>query len=245
MYKNIEIVVARYNEDLKWIQEFPFNQFRYTIYNKGENDNYTKPNKYRIIKLPNVGRCDHTYLYHIVNNFNNIAPITIFLPGSIQIPHKKDMAVKLLNFILISKTAVFLGSNTSNVKHTFNNFSLDNWAASDPQNKTLNNESVLEKAKLRPYGKWYNYFFGNMVVKQFCLYGIFSINKLDIIKNNINFYRQFLNSLEGNSNPEVGHYIERSWGVIFHPLIATKFIHSASSIPNKDKDMGLKLGIKI
>ena len=32
---NIEVVVARYNEDLSWTLEEPFNKFQYTVYNKG------------------------------------------------------------------------------------------------------------------------------------------------------------------------------------------------------------------
>ena len=111
-------------------------------------------------------------------------------------------------------------------KNTFADFTLDNWSTSNTQNSAINDESVLEKAKLRPYGRWYKYFFGNKNVKIFCMFGIFSIHKLDIIKHDINYYIQLLNTVSGHSNPEVGHYIERSWGAIFHPLVATKFIQS-------------------
>ena len=32
MYKNnVEIVVARYNENLCWLNEYPFNEFEYII----------------------------------------------------------------------------------------------------------------------------------------------------------------------------------------------------------------------
>jgi hypothetical protein len=222
MYKNIEIVVARYNENLEWVNEYPFNQFKYTIYNKGINDNYKKPKIYREFNLPNVGRCDHTYLYHIVNNFSSLSDITIFLPGSVDMPLKKEFATKLINSILFYKNAIFLGHKVNNLKIHFNDFTLDNWCASNVQNNIINNEHVLEKARLRPYGKWYKYFFGNKNVKIFCHYGIFSIHKLDIIKHDIEYYTQLLNTVSGHSNPEVGHYIERSWAAIFHPLIATK-----------------------
>ncbi len=33
----ITCIIARYNEDLKWTLEFPFNQFNYIVYNKGVN----------------------------------------------------------------------------------------------------------------------------------------------------------------------------------------------------------------
>ena len=223
MYKHIEIVVARYNEDLNWTKEYPFNQFKYTIYNKGTNDNFTKPSMYRVFQLPNIGRCDHTYLYHIVNNYAVLAPITIFLPGSIQISHKRETAVTLINHILSCNNAVFLGFKTSNIKDEFKEFYLDNWSASDPNNLINNTDSTLQPALLRPYGKWYKHFFKNAVVKNYCFTGIFSISKLDVIKHDISRYIQLLNAVSNHSNPEVGHYIERSWAAIFHPLLATRF----------------------
>jgi hypothetical protein len=226
MYKNIKILVARYNEDLQWIQEYPFNKFKYTIYNKGVNSDYKKPKVYREVMLPNVGKCDHTYLYHIVNNFATLSDITIFVPGSIDMPYKKEIATKIIANILCYKTAIFIGHQTPSVKNAFADFTLDNWHTSNTQNSAVNDESVLEKAKLRPYGRWYKYFFGDKKVKIYCHFGIFSIHKLDIIKNDISYYFQLLNTVSCHSNPEVGHYIERSWGAIFHPLIATKFIQS-------------------
>ena len=71
----IEIVIARYNEDLLWTLETPFNEFKYTVYNKGDNDTFEKTNVTKIINLPNVGRCDHTFLYHITENYNNLSNI--------------------------------------------------------------------------------------------------------------------------------------------------------------------------
>ena len=41
---NIEIIVSRYNEDLKWTTENIFNEFKYVVYNKGINDNFEKTN---------------------------------------------------------------------------------------------------------------------------------------------------------------------------------------------------------
>jgi hypothetical protein len=44
----------------------------------------------KIVNLPNVGKCDHTYLYHIINNYNNLSKILVFLPGSINMENKKN-----------------------------------------------------------------------------------------------------------------------------------------------------------
>lgn len=218
----IEIIVARYNEDLKWTLDSPFNQFRYTVYNKGINDDFEKSNVTKIVSLENVGRCDHTYLYHIVNNFDSLSDINIFFPGSLNNEHKKANAIKILENIKKYKTAIFLGKQTNNLKKEFSNFTLTNWNCTDPSNMALNSESKLCPALIRPYGKWFQYHFGNINVRYWCIHGVFSIHKIDIIKHNIKRYQDLLAAVARHSNPEVGHYIERSWAAIFHPLILTK-----------------------
>jgi hypothetical protein len=76
-----EIVIARYNEDLSWLKKIP-KSIKITVYNKGLDDIIKIPNvKYDIIKLPNVGRESHTYLYHIIHNYDNLAHKTIFCQG--------------------------------------------------------------------------------------------------------------------------------------------------------------------
>lgn len=39
---DVEMVVSRYNEDLEWTTKLPFNKYRTTIYNKGNNDDFQK-----------------------------------------------------------------------------------------------------------------------------------------------------------------------------------------------------------
>ena len=69
-----ELILARYNEDVSWIDKVDVEKI--TIYNKGE-DNL----KYKYIKLPNIGRESHTYLYHIIENYDNLTELTIFSQG--------------------------------------------------------------------------------------------------------------------------------------------------------------------
>ena len=222
--KEIEIVIARYNEDLKWTAELPFNNYQYTVYNKGIDENFEKCNVDKIINLPNVGRCDHTYLYHIVHNFNKLAPITIFIPGSVSMESKQDKFLKLIDDITYYNQSVFRAIPITNIQKDLGDFTLDVWAASNEQNCKLNNESILYPAKIRPFGKWYSYFFGNQLCKYVSYWGIFSMDRRDIIKHNIHKYIKLLGAIGCHSNPEVGHYIERSWEAIFHPLLYTKIV---------------------
>lgn len=226
MSNNIQIIIARYNETLDWTLEYPFNLFKYIVYNKGPNQNFIKDKVEQIINLHNVGRCDHTYLYHIVTNYDNLSEITVFFPGSIgTTKEKKDKSIKLLQNILKHKTAIFIASYVvSNLKITFKDFILDNWTCTDPANSTLNPENNLCPAIIRPFGKWFQYHFGNIKVNYYTFHGILSIHKLDIIKHPISRYQNLLAGVERHSNPEVGHYIERAWAAIFHPLLFTKVI---------------------
>jgi hypothetical protein len=73
-----QIVVARYNENISYLT--PFEKVS-VIYNKGDDN--IQEEFINIIKLPNIGRESHTYLYHIINNYNNLADNTIFIQGNI------------------------------------------------------------------------------------------------------------------------------------------------------------------
>ncbi len=220
---NVDIIISRFNEDLNWTIEEPFNRFQYIVYNKGTNNNFNKTNVKQIINIENVGKNDHTFLYHIIENYDNLANIIVFFPGSINLDYKKNKAKRILNNIIQSNftKAYFVGYYNNNIKESFKDFTLDNWTTSDKNNYLINNESALKKCVLRPYGKWYKYFFGDLVAHWNTWWGILSIDKRDIIQHPIEQYKQLLHTVNTHSNPEAGHYIERSWGAIFYPLIYT------------------------
>lgn len=72
--KDVEIVISRYNEDLSWVEPY---LDRCTIYNKGEDDI-----PYPSIKLPNIGREQHTLFHHIYNTYDTLPGYLIFLQGN-------------------------------------------------------------------------------------------------------------------------------------------------------------------
>jgi hypothetical protein len=65
----IELVVARYLEDLAWLRNVP-PQIQVTVYDKSPQGN-----------LPNVGREAHTYLHHICARYDSLAEVTVFAQG--------------------------------------------------------------------------------------------------------------------------------------------------------------------
>jgi hypothetical protein len=228
---NIDIIIARFNEDLSWTQEAPFNLFKYIVYNKGSNENFIKTNIKQIINIENVGKNDHTYLYHIIKNYDNLSNIIVFFPGSLNMDFKKNKAKKILNNIIKNNysKAYFIGEYHNELKKHFNDFKLDDWTTSDKNNLLLNNESTLKKCVIRPYGKWYTYFFGNIIAHWSTWWGIFSVDKRDIIQHPVERYQRLFQTVNTYSNPEAGHYIERAWGAIFYPLKYTIKIHEQNS----------------
>ena len=74
------IIISRYNEDLSWLDKYK--EFNLIIYNKGLNNIRNKFNN--LIKLPNVGRESHSWLFHIIKNYNNLSDVNIFLQGRID-----------------------------------------------------------------------------------------------------------------------------------------------------------------
>lgn len=227
--KDVEIIVARYNESLSWTVLPIFNKFKYTVYNKGDNDLFEKSLVNKVINLPNVGRNDHTFLYHIIQNYDKLSKITVFLPGSTNIPYKLERAKKMLRSIIKSryKTAYFYGFRTPSVKNEFHGFFMDRYAASDPQNYMKNSENIVKPCVLRPFSKWYSYFFSNFHATQYTYGGVFSADKRDIHNCSLEKYSQLIETVSTHSNPEAGHYIERCWGVVFHPLKHTKFVQES------------------
>ena len=228
---DIEIVVARYNENLSWTLEYPFNQYKYTVYNKGINEEFEKKYVTKVINLPNVGRVNHTIVYHITENYDNLKNITIFFPASINLPYKKRKAIKLLHFIKNDNysNAYFLGNYCENIFKEFYDFEMDSYKCNSSENLLINQDTTIEKSFLRPYYKWFLYNFGNIQPKVFTYRDIFSIHKDDILKHPKRRYARIMNQMSNHHNPEISHYVERSWAAIFYPLKYTKVIYTIRS----------------
>lgn len=216
--KSMELVVARYNESLNWLDKEPYNKYPTVVYNKGTNDEFNLANNItKTVPLKNVGRCDHTYLYHVIENYNNLADITVFLPGSCDIEFKDQIAKKTISECENTNNSFFL-RETDNIYEMFKDFKLDEWIATHQSNKNINDESKLTLSKLRPYGKWYKHHFGEKVATKYVFGGIFAVHKRHILQHPVEYYQELIKELEVSSNPEVGHYFERAWGAVFGPI---------------------------
>ena len=207
MIINYKFIVAHYNEDLEWVKKEAENLY---IYHKGDEQ---KPrfDCYNWEKLPNVGREGHTYLYHIIKNYNNLADINIFLQGNIS-DHKDLCPPNIEDYYLIlnnSKVSFYCKSIgiMPRLKHVYHIGVF----------KERLDKGNLAKAK----DNFYTFFEKNLgykMPKYLCVsYGAcFSIKKELILKHSIDFYKKLLYDLSQHPDPEEGHYLERLWVSIFN-----------------------------
>ena len=227
---DVVIVIARYNEDLKWLNDSKFNKYKCIIYNKGVNDSFYKPKNSKVIKLKNVGMCDHTYLHHIVTNYDNLNKITIFLPGSADMEYKMKRVKKLFKEIHKRDKAVFLFNDEyNNIQEDLYDFTIDNWKVSHNKNNKLNTTNKLVPATIRPFGKWFANKFGDTIATHISYYGIFSVSRKDITQKPKAFYVDLLNEVNKVKNHETSHYFERSWEAVLYPLKHTELVEGFSN----------------
>jgi hypothetical protein len=73
--KVLSLIVSRYNENIEWV--YAYNDIA-IVYNKGSELDIPFVN---IKKLENIGREGHTYLYHVIQNYNNLSNKIFFLQG--------------------------------------------------------------------------------------------------------------------------------------------------------------------
>jgi len=220
-----DLIIARYKEKLDWLPTY--DKYDYTkiiVYNKGNNDRKCelKGKQCKQYELKNEGRCDHTYLYHIVMNYDTLADVTIFSKGSSQLFRER----KKLNFtskkVFETHDSVFSVALEHVPVHIGQaNFSLETYRSSDTQNHNgiLDVETMLMKpADPRPFGKWYEKHFPGISVTKSVYAGVFAVSKRHIHQHTREYYAKLMKELEGHPNPEVGHYFERAWLAVFHPI---------------------------
>lgn len=85
------VVISKYNEDITWAKDIIHDVI---IYDKSEN-----PLSNSIVR-PNIGREAETLLYYIIENYNNLPDLTIFLQGdprSNPILYTYDEVIKEVN----------------------------------------------------------------------------------------------------------------------------------------------------
>ena len=202
------LIIARYNENLDWLKEFK--DFKIIVYNKGAelSGNLT----YEVINLENKGRESHTWLHHIVKNYNNLNEINVFLQGKID--DLNCMAYKNPNDYLKEINRYGFKASRYGLLGPFHwdwNVNIDKDIKY--KNQWENKEISKSNIGFRNFSKK---LFPNIPLFVATSYsGCFAVKKEIIKQHNLFFYQELLDILSQNKNPIEGHYMERLWCYIF------------------------------
>ena len=197
----IHIVIASCNDSYnvkKIMQLAP--EAEYYVYDKCSSN--PEPG---VISLKNVGRDYHTFLYHIIQNYDELPNgKIIFTAASIQ-KHDRERRLKfLLNY-----------SGDAFCDHHSNQKLEEIWS---DWTKSRYDGKLLDKATPRGFKSWCLYHLCNIdTSKKRCGNGIFLTTGRRIRMWPINFYMNLMVQLEVGNAPEAVHYIERVTSHIFAP----------------------------
>ena len=121
---DLDLVVAQCLNDVGWMQ-FPvenLNFRRVTVYSKCGYKPEGMKKGWHLVTLPNVGRNDHTFLHHIVANYDDLAEGTLFIKdnSSPQFSGQASMPLSSLATLVMQVEARngFACARTSVLRHS-------------------------------------------------------------------------------------------------------------------------------
>lgn len=220
----IEFIIAHYNESFEYLKYLPKNQI-ITIYYKGDKKaSLPKINlNIKLIQLENIGKEYHSYLTHIINNYENLTKINFFLTASfLKLKDRTRNFTKIykkissfnrdkFNGLYTSEDKYFLFKNEKN-KHLNPKFRILNHITS--QNKK---HEIIQSNKFPLDDFFFTYFKDKKLDKNIkSLNGIFATNKENIISVDKEVFKSIISEYKiPNKDYESGHYLERLYPSIF------------------------------
>ena len=221
---SLSIVVARYREDILWMSRVK-HDVQFFLYLKGPDltdaEQATLPAKVEVIRLPNVGRCDHTFLHHIVSHFDSLTDVTVFVSGDGGDARKGPIIQHVITKAIATMDTILRGQHMHNVRDDLATFELKEWTSTSEVNQQGEGaSSELLPAPIRPFHAWYDAQFPELQhthIQVVCWTSSFAVHRRHIQQHPVERYQRILLQLQVHSKPEVGHYMERSWAALFWP----------------------------
>ena len=190
---NVNIIIARYQEDISWSDQY--SDYR-TIYNKGDTLNCESTS------LPLIGREAYTYMYHVVNNYNNLADHTVFSQGH-PFDHAPSFHEVVDNLLINGQQENFVWLSTRLIDSSLNE-NKDNYLYGYEMNFEDNFFKIFKDKKVK-----HSFTFGAGAE--------FIVSKESIQKRTLDFYRNILSLIEEENdiNGPLPYQLERYWRLIF------------------------------
>ena len=230
------VVVSHCKHKLSWIEaelrQVSCEQRSFTVYSKCGMQVIGAPKTARIVRLNNVGRCDHTYAYHLATGPkpNVISEdVILFMKDTTEI-HQPAQRVPFQNMLKVALGSnrfacgqkPFAGADSkfrgisiwhnatvlsrfNLVRHTHNSY-----------NKSQKDENSFHIGL--NLGEWLDRFLGVKLhhdIVPVCYGGVFATSTSQIRRHSRGFWLRASQSLSRGDNIEEGHFMERSWAHLF------------------------------
>jgi hypothetical protein len=192
-----KIVIARYSEDVSWAEQFDNVQ----IYNKGDVIENTRHHQ---TLLNNFGREAHTYLFHILDCYDELDDITCFLQGDFFVhtnEHFPEYKMYRENPNLVEDFDKAFFSNLDNgFSKTFLNYPIDHFE----------DDRVIDwfKTRIDTNG------LVDLTNAKICWGACFSVTKEKIYSRSREYYLNLIQDAEVNQH--FPWWAERSWYYILN-----------------------------
>lgn len=210
-----KIIVARYNENIEWLNEIIQDCI---IYNKSGKLNIENQ-----VMLPNVGRESETYLHYIIDNYDNLPDVVVFTQGKIN-DHMIGITnyhSKLYKYLLKLKDEAFeYGKSKARLIYLESNPDINwikNWNLKYGVYYLANN---YKDNKPIIYEDWFKIHIDEKYPEPVHIYsnGLFAVKKELILNKPLDYYKELIKEVNHHINPTEGHFFERAWYYIFTSL---------------------------
>lgn len=205
---NTQIVVARYSEDTSWLATWRRGN-QALVYNKGGA--MPEYDQASTIQLDNVGRESHTYLHHILNNYDKLADITIFLQG--QINDLGNWVHQTPEHYIPEALEFGFSAGAYQIMQP------QDWQMlkieDDPKYREIAQKGLFGKSRLSFLAYAYEHLGCLPLLTVISKKGCFAASRRAIQSRSRDFYERLYASVSYHHNPIEGHYLERLWALIF------------------------------
>ena len=206
---DVEIVISHYDEDIEPLKALLRDRVphaKIVVYSKGP---VTDPDS--VARLPNVGREAHTFLTHVIRRYDDLAAVTVFVMGSaLYSEHKRAMLDRVMDRLVDVGARGFVCGLEGQTGEPAD-FCID-----AHRGNTDSEVKPLSLASPRPFKAWYD----EHVRRPFppptwCPAALMAASRDRIRKRSLESYQQLVRQVEGATDTEAGHDMERAWPAIF------------------------------
>lgn len=207
--QKLQCVVARYQEDVSWVRNFPAPA---VVYDKSGSEGVPPE-----LALPNIGREAHTYLTHIVRQYPHFSDFTLFTQAN-PFPHLALGAGpgELFAMVLeiVRRGAPFKGLAYYTLK-------CDHLGRPHDMRAPESEGKWAGYGRDIPVGQVYSTLFSGPTPEKYHARGaagLFIVRKDRILSRPAGFYQRALElvTADPQDRHNTGHAFERLWSVIFN-----------------------------